>query len=996
MLRKAKSWASLQMAEGRRCQVQLLDDRKLEFLIQPKLQSSDLLDLVASHFNLKEKEYFGLAYHDETHHLNWLQADRRVLEHEFPRRAGTLTLQFAVRFYIESIAYLRDPVTIELFFLQAKSSIFKGQLEVDSETAFELAAYVLQATHGDYTSDENARNDLKKLPVLPTSALKEHPSLSYCEDRVIAHYKKFNGQSRGQAIVNYMSIVESVPNYGVHYYEVKDKGGIPWWLGLSYKGIAQYDHSDKLTPRKIFQWRQLENLYFREKKFSIEVHDPRRVVHALSTYSVYDDALAEPLEELDDLTDAISDPSTLVSVSRRTFSPSSTTVHAWYASPNLIRSMWSMAISQHQFYLDRKQSKARLPHCRSLSEIAADLTDNRASVAALVLSSPSSEPSKSEQITASSSFGSLPRTNSFSSDQSEPQKQLCREMYAALRARKETLEDQLKLKTEALKQLCIKEAEITGVLSSDIPLKPGESPPQIRRRVGTAFTYSSKVVEGSAGQEAEADLERIEREYEILSKITSAALRLANDPNVAKKVRKKRKESYQKSLQKLKTLEAVLNHLRKQTGMPAKMAPYAAFIEDLDPSDSSSVSDVVDDDEQFPPTPETKRPQRPVSHHATSCPPSPQKQLRSATSTPSTIPRQHSRQIRMTRTTSMESTGPKETTLKKSTWKQTSLDDPDPLSARSSGSSSGYRSQGHDLHTSISQLSLQRMTHQDSSPDLLRHSVHNSVHSSYSDWQRNEALRGYMQKHSSSNSSPDLSLKSSGSSGYLPGHMYRVQGSPGFSRESSSSELSEKAWVQSPIYRRGSAHSDSSCQWGEVNSSPAHYGAPRLQTIKSQSSENGEEVGERRLWRSSRSSSQNSEHHSVKSQYDNVPSSPSTPLLVKAKAQTVHVQALHVSKPSLMTCEPVRSPASSGTSTPRSTSSTPHRNTWWHDYDHDSSPPSPELPPRLVRSLSESHTDTLRDSYSFGEAEEGLAEAFSEEMLQWIEGQESMKPGTLV
>ncbi|XP_078596145.1 FERM domain-containing protein 4A-like isoform X19 [Branchiostoma floridae x Branchiostoma japonicum] len=925
------------MAEGRRCQVQLLDDRKLEFLIQPKLQSSDLLDLVASHFNLKEKEYFGLAYHDETHHLNWLQADRRVLEHEFPRRAGTLTLQFSVRFYIESIAYLRDPVTIELFFLQAKSSIFKAQLEVDSETAFELAAYVLQATHGDYTSDENARNDLKKLPVLPTSALKEHPSLSYCEDRVIAHYKKFNGQSRGQAIVNYMSIVESVPNYGVHYYEVKDKGGIPWWLGLSYKGIAQYDHSDKLTPRKIFQWRQLENLYFREKKFSIEVHDPRRV-----------------------------------SVSRRTFSPSSTTVHAWYASPSLIRSMWSMAISQHQFYLDRKQSKARLPHCRSLSEIAADLTDNRTSVASLVLSSPSSEPPKSEQITASSSFGSLPRTNSFSSDQSEPQKQLCREMYAALRARKETLEDQLKLKTEALKQLCIKEAEITGVLSSDIPLKPGESPPQIRRRVGTAFTYSSKVVEGSAGQEAEADLERIEREYEILSKITSAALRLANDPNVAKKVRKKRKESYQKSLQKLKTLEAVLNHLRKQTGMPAKMAPYAAFIEDLDPSDSSSVSDVIDDDEQFPPTPpEIRRPPRPVSHHATSCPPSPQKQLRSATSTPSTIPRQHSRQLKMTRTTSMESTGPKETPVKKSTWKQTSLDDPDPLSARSSGSSSGYRSQGHDLHTSISQLSLQRMSHQDSSPDLLRHSVHNSVHSSYSDWQRNEALRGYMQKHSSSNSSPDLSLKSSASSGYLPGHMYRVQGSPGFSRESSSSELSEKAWVQSPIYRRGSVHSDSSSQWGEVTS-PSHYGAPRLQTIKSQSSENGDDVIDRRLRRSSRSSSQNSEHHSVKSQYDNVPSTPSTPLLVKAKAQTVHVQALHVSKPSLMTCEPVRSPASSGTSTPRSTSSTPHR------------------------SLSESHTDTLRDSYSFGEAEEGLAEAFSEEMLQWIEGQESMKPGTLV
>lgn len=29
------------------------------------------------------------------------------------------------------------------------------------------------------------------------------------------------------------------------------------------------------TPQ-VFQWRQLENLYFREKKFSVEVHDPRR------------------------------------------------------------------------------------------------------------------------------------------------------------------------------------------------------------------------------------------------------------------------------------------------------------------------------------------------------------------------------------------------------------------------------------------------------------------------------------------------------------------------------------------------------------------------------------------------------------------------------------------------------------------------------------------------------------------------------------------------
>lgn len=36
------------------------------FFPQPKLLSRDLLDLVASHFILKEKEYFGLCFNDDT------------------------------------------------------------------------------------------------------------------------------------------------------------------------------------------------------------------------------------------------------------------------------------------------------------------------------------------------------------------------------------------------------------------------------------------------------------------------------------------------------------------------------------------------------------------------------------------------------------------------------------------------------------------------------------------------------------------------------------------------------------------------------------------------------------------------------------------------------------------------------------------------------------------------------------------------------------------
>ncbi|XP_013867796.1 FERM domain-containing protein 4A isoform X7 [Austrofundulus limnaeus] len=576
-----------QMTEGRRCQVHLLDDRKLELLVQPKLMAKDLLDLVASHFNLKEKEYFGIAYTDETGHFSWLQLDRRVLEHEFPKKSGPIVLYFCVRFYIESISYLKDNATIELFFLNAKSIIYKELIEVDSEIVFELASYILQEAKGDLNSDDATRSDLKKLPALPTQALKEHPSLAYCEERVIEHYKKLSGQSRGQAIVNYMSIVESLPTYGVHYYAVKDKQGIPWWLGLSYKGIFQYDYQDKVKPRKVFQWRQLENLYFREKKFSVEVHDPR----------------------------------SRASVTRRTFGHSGIAVHTWYACPALIKSIWAMAISQHQFYLDRKQSKSKIHAARSLSEIAIDLTET----GTLKTSKLANMGSKGKIISGSS--GSLLSSGSQESDSSQTAK---KDMLAALRARQEALEETLRQRLEELKSICIREAELTGKLPKEYPLDPGEEPPTVRRKIGTAFKLDEQKILPKGEEE---ELERLEREFAIQSQITEAARRLASDPHVSsKKLKKQRKTSYLNALKKLQEIENSINEYRVRSGKKPTQRASLIIEEANICSEDSSLSDalVLDDDDPqvtgtptFSPvaSPHKGLPPRPPSH---SRPPPPQ------------------------------------------------------------------------------------------------------------------------------------------------------------------------------------------------------------------------------------------------------------------------------------------------------------------------------------------------------------------------------------
>ncbi|XP_047439151.1 FERM domain-containing protein 4B isoform X3 [Mugil cephalus] len=540
-----------QMTEGRLCQVHLLDGRNLELLVQPKLLSRELLDLVASHFNLKEKEYFGLCFIDDTGQNNWLQLDRKVLDHDFSKTSGPLELRFLVRFYIEKITFLKENTTVELFFLNAKSLVYNETIEVESEHVFKLAAFALQEAKGDYTSSETATSDLKQLPVLPTRVLREHPSLNYCEDKVIEHYKKLKGLTRGQAIVRYLALVESLPTYGVHYYQVKDKQGIPWWLGVSYKGIGQYDLQDKLKPRKLFQWKQLENLYFREKKFAVEVNDPHRAV------------------------------------TKRTFGQTGLVIHSWYASHSLIKTIWVMAISQHQFYLDRKESKAKMTTTRSSGDIAVDLTE----ISAPRISKLSSIESKDQLIMASN--GSLISAGSADSEVTEEQK---KEKIAELKKKEKDLQDTLMQKLKELQKICMREAELTGRLPKEYPLVPGEKPPQVRRRVGTAFKLDDLFP-----FDEDPHLRNLEGMFALQQKIVEAAMKLANEGDLGKTVKRKRRNNCLDAMRKLEKIEKDINDYRIKKGKKPTQRASLILADDAHASELSSLSDslTLDDDDEL-------------------------------------------------------------------------------------------------------------------------------------------------------------------------------------------------------------------------------------------------------------------------------------------------------------------------------------------------------------------------------------------------------------
>lgn len=79
-------------------------------------------------------------------------------------------------------------------------------------------------------------------------------------------------------------------------------------------------------------------------------------------------------------------------------------------------------------------------------------------------------------------------------------------MVATLQARRQELEAKLNDKNRELKQLCVQEAELTGVLPPETPLEPGEFPPAFRRRVGTAFTYPENLINNNQLKSKEVNL----------------------------------------------------------------------------------------------------------------------------------------------------------------------------------------------------------------------------------------------------------------------------------------------------------------------------------------------------------------------------------------------------------------------------------------------------------------------------------------------------------
>lgn len=132
---------------------------------------------------------------------------------------------------------------------------------------------------------------------------------------------------------------------------------------------------------------------------------------------------------------------------------------------------------------------------------------------------------------------------------------------AILQERKRVIEETLQQRMQQLKELCLKEADITGVLPAEMPLDPGETLPSIRRRIGTAYQLPESLLKNTDKNEMIADLEI---QLQLHAKLAEAANELAKEQN-NRVVKKQRMQEYEFHMAKYRALKEKIKILKEKT-----------------------------------------------------------------------------------------------------------------------------------------------------------------------------------------------------------------------------------------------------------------------------------------------------------------------------------------------------------------------------------------------------------------------------------------------
>ncbi|CAJ1068947.1 FERM domain-containing protein 3 isoform X3 [Xyrichtys novacula] len=240
------------------CTIRLLDDSEISCSIQRDTKGQFLLDHVCNHYNLLEKDYFGIRYVDPEKQRHWLEPNKPVVRQMKSQQPYTMC--FRVKFYPHEPMKIKEELTKYLLYLQLKRDIYHGRLLCPFAEAAYLGACIVQAELGDYDPEEHPSDYIRDFKLFPKQSLK-------LERKIMEiHKNELRSQCAASAELNMLQRAHSLETYGVDPHPCKDFTGSTAFLGFTATGFVVFQGNKRIH---LLKWNDVSKLKFEGKTFYV-------------------------------------------------------------------------------------------------------------------------------------------------------------------------------------------------------------------------------------------------------------------------------------------------------------------------------------------------------------------------------------------------------------------------------------------------------------------------------------------------------------------------------------------------------------------------------------------------------------------------------------------------------------------------------------------------------------------------------------------------------
>ncbi|XP_066130747.1 talin-2 isoform X2 [Saccopteryx bilineata] len=176
--------------------------------------------------------------------LNWLDHSRTFREQGVDENE-TLLLRRKF-FYSDQNVDSRDPVQLNLLYVQARDDILNGSHPVSFEKACDFGGFQAQIQFGPHVEHKHKPGFLDLKEFLPKEYIKQRGA----EKRIFQEHKNCGEMSEIEAKVKYVKLARSLRTYGVSFFLVKEKMKgknklVPRLLGITKDSVMRVDEKTK-------------------------------------------------------------------------------------------------------------------------------------------------------------------------------------------------------------------------------------------------------------------------------------------------------------------------------------------------------------------------------------------------------------------------------------------------------------------------------------------------------------------------------------------------------------------------------------------------------------------------------------------------------------------------------------------------------------------------------------------------------------------------------